>query len=184
MNIIIRTLLVKTGHFIKKNTSSLFFLIFAFILGFKTLGSEFYFLVKLLGVLISIILTLFIFHVVIHRTKDLKIPIKQLQISLFFTLSLFMILNLPNSQLIASYLELKVTGGILLFIIYLFIFVIFKIDLSINSIVSLISLCQIPVFALGKFTYSEETFAVFGYLTLIVSAILLILKLRNTYETD
>lgn len=176
-------LLQKNRYFVKEKTLSLLFLILACLLGIRILGSELYFLVKLLGGLISIILTLFIFYLISIKTKDLKTLMEKSFIFIFFALSFFLLIYWFNSQNINSFLEIKVTGGVLLFVIYIVFFVLFKLSLTINSLIGLISLCLIPAFALGNMTYSAETFAVFGFLTMVVSSIFFILKLRRDYET-
>lgn len=170
-------------YIIKEKTSFLFFLILSSFLGIKLLGSELYFLIKLTGGLISIGLMFLVFHLIAINDKNLRATAKKLFIFIFFALSFFLNTYLVNSQNINSFFEIKTTGGVLLFIIYIAFFIIFKLNLTINSIISLISFSLIPVFAIGDMTYSAETFAVFGFLTSIISCIFLILKLRQDYET-
>lgn len=87
-------------------------------------------------------------------------------------------------QSIPMYLEEKVTGGVVLFLIYIAFFVIFKVGVTVNSLFNLVSLCLIPVFILGNNVYSAETFAVFAFLTQILTALILILDLRKNYEIN
>ncbi|OGK20810.1 hypothetical protein A2866_03990 [Candidatus Roizmanbacteria bacterium RIFCSPHIGHO2_01_FULL_39_8] len=168
----------------KEKTLSLFFLLLAFLVGSKLLGSEFSFLVRLVIGFISIcLIILILYFVAVVISKQKKFAGKML-IFIFFSLSLSLLHYSFASQLVNSILEEMVTKGLLLFIMYVAFFVVFNLNVTINSLVSLVSLCLIPAFALSDMIYSAETFAVFGFLTLILSAMLMTLQLRQNYETN
>lgn len=167
---------------LKKQVLPIFFLILSYLLAIKLLGSELYFVAKLVIGSIVICLILIVTLIVLAAEKDLKKFAKKLFLFVFLSLSLFMLIYGSDPNIISLYLEKPTTAGVVLFLVYMAFFSIFELNLSINSFVSFISLLLIPAFALGNITYSAETFAVFGFLTLIVSAILFIKQLRQHYE--
>lgn len=166
-----------------KKVLIIFFLILTFILGIKTLGSEIFFLVKFIVGLGTIGLLLLTASFIISNTRKPKTLIKKLLLFTFIALAFIMLRYALKQEFVDIFLEEKISSGMMLFIFYLIFIIVFKLDLAINPFVSLISLCLVAVFALDKAAYSTETFAVFGFLTLIITALHFILKLRQDYET-
>lgn len=165
----------------KEKILSVFFLVLACILASKVLNSEFYFVVKLLIGFVTIGLSLFVFYLLRPDSKNLATFKKKLLIFTFFSISFFIVRYIFEPKFFNSFFEETISEGLILFILYIAFFLIFELDFKINSLVSLISLSLIPAFALGNINYSAETFGVFGYLTLVLSGILMILKLRTNY---
>lgn len=162
-----------------------FIILFLFLLGLflltKRINSELYFLSKLLLGSISLSLSLAASYIIVRKTPDFRLLVKKLLISIFFSLSFFLFLYVLSPNFLRLFLEQTTNGGVVLFIIYMAFFKLFKLDLNLNSIFALISLCLIPIYALGNLTYGAETFAVLSFLLLLVSGFLLIMDAKESY---
>lgn len=162
----------------KKTIAYNFFLILAYILGSKVLKSELRFLIILLTGLSLIILIVF------HCQKDMKNRLflkKQFIIFLFLSISFLSARYILAPKTPSPSSEETISGGVLLFYIYLAPLFLLKLNTKTNSILALICLFLTPFLLLAKFSYTAETFAVFGFLLLIVSALKLAIEVRQNY---
>jgi len=164
---------------IKIKALLVFFLTIAYVLGTKTLASELYFLISLLLSIVSLIIIFLIAKRLTLNIANIEQFKKKVLLFMFFLTTGLILVNLFQVPIITSILELSSTGGILLFLLYLVFYQLFKPDLTINSLFGLLTMCILPIFTLANLTYGAETFGVLGFLLFCKSSYLFILETRN-----
>lgn len=161
--------------------TSLFFMLISFLLGVKALRSEIPFLIKLaIGLAVLGLTTLAVF-LYLKNIKDLILFKKRLLTAFFLALAFFCLRYIIGPKTITPDLEESLSAGPSLFYIYLPFLLLLDLDLTINNLLALLSFLLIPILVLAKFNYTSETFAVFGFLVLIVSC-LQIARSSTKYE--
>ena len=111
--------------------------------------------------------------------KVIKLQKKPVLPLILFVLSFLYILFLLIQKNKPVFRGESASAGILLLLIYFSIAVFIEINITMNSLIALAFLILIPISVIFGSNYSAETFAVFGFLMLVICIVQLTIEVQK-----